>query len=127
MTSPSRSYVRSVCACMPANWAATEIRNLWELSDLLMTVSSSRKRSSAVTRPSGPRVKPTGPFGRRVLLQRLQRSAFQIRWDRDLHGDKQVATAAVALGHAAATNPQDAPVGGALWHPDADLAIQRWH
>src|SRR5215213_6019139 len=118
LTSPSRSYCRSVCACMPASSAATEMTKTaassgrgWLWSSALVTLSPVRCRG-ALRSPGTSRPDGGGDLRPRVLvhrggqlLEQLTLFLGQPHGHRDLDGDQQVAAAALAR-HAPAADPQ---------------------
>src|SRR3954471_15913066 len=121
-TSPSRSYWRSVCGCMPAIRAATEM-----ISTLASeVVSIERKTSSLFTQyrlldvPARGRWQHIGQLvqGQPGLLRQLLRY-------HDVHRDQQVAGGAVAPGHALAAHPQGATAGRTGRHAHGHGAVER--
>ena len=106
LTRPSRSYWRSVCACMPASSAATEITKtggvLGDGTGRVLRAGSPLAPSLHRRRDLRPRV-PVQLLGEALDdLALRRRSAAR---DGDVDGDEQVAGPALA-GHAAAAHPQ---------------------
>src|SRR3954454_6430166 len=95
-TSPMRSYCRSVCGCIPANVAATEMTNTGVSS---LTPVGSSKRKSLIGTDQLRQVRAwviVLRFG--VRRQRSTRVIGQRLGDRHLDGDQQITVRAVAAG-----------------------------
>src|SRR4051812_8472597 len=99
-----RSYWRSVCACMPASCAATEMTKTGASSetsrpDVLSTMALLRA-ARAADRRRDARARVVGLSGG-VLLQGLAGLAAHLLRHRHLDGDEQVAGSADPLREAA--------------------------
>src|SRR2546423_3709925 len=120
-TSPSRSYWRSVCGCMPASRAATEITSTLASE----ACSIEMKYSSTMAHLPIDVLARRGRGRRCVLLQRGTGALRKVLGNVHVDGHQEIAVAALALGHALAAYPQDAAARGTGWHPHGHRAVQR--
>src|SRR6266576_3538750 len=120
-----RSYWRSVWACMPASWAATEMTKTGASS------GTSPRRASAITALRGGQAAERGRDRRPrivslrggVLLQSLARLGGHLLRHVDVDGDEQVAgRPAASAGHALASDAKPRTVTDAGGYPDVDRA-----
>src|SRR6266496_70394 len=88
-----RSYWRSVWACIPASWAATEMTKTGASS------GTSPRRVSAITALRGGHAAERGRDRRARIGGHLLRHG-------DLDGDEQIARATAALREPASAHPQ---------------------
>src|SRR6266516_2334864 len=124
-----RSYWRSVWACMPASWAATEMTKTGASS------GTSPRRASAITALRGGQAAERGRDRRPrivslrggVLLQSLARLGGHLLRHRDLDGDEQIARAGAALGEAPTAHPQRRAGLRARRDAQRDRAVQGGH
>src|SRR6266516_2477680 len=124
-----RSYWRSVWACMPASWAATEMTKTGASS------GTSPRRVSAITALRGGQSAERGRDRRArivclrggVLLQGLARLGGHLLRHRDLDGDEQIARAGAALGEAPTAHPQRRAGLRARRDAQRDRAVQGGH
>src|SRR5436305_4412984 len=122
-TRPSRSYWRSVCECMPASRAATEMTRTFASE----TCSIEMKYWSAMAYlPFDVLARCLGR-GLRVVVQRLAGLLGQVLGYHHVDGDQQVAVGTVAARHALAADPQGAAARGTRRHPYRHRPVQRRH